>query len=207
MPAVDVERELTVRPTLRPPPVVYLLLGWMLIFPLIFFAVGGNFSFENAYNETLSKGTSLSGLVSTRSMGVVGYVVIPGIAYGIVMWCLTLNLERVLSLAMKMKMLTLLAFLTILSSVWSQSPIRSAYNGIFYLIGTLFAFYLVTKFEPERIMNLMMLTGAVVCILGLVLVVFFPHYGLYNAEVRTAGSWRGIFTGRTNAAKTVSLSC
>ena len=86
------------------------------------------------------------------------------------MWLLTLNLERVLSLALKMKMLTLLALLTILSSIWSQDPFRSAYNGLFYLIGTLFAFYLIAKFEPEQIMTITMLTGAAVCILGLVLV-------------------------------------
>ena len=116
-------------------------------------------------------------------MGIVGYVVIPGIAYAIVMWLLILNWERVLSLALKMKMLTILALLTIVSAVWSQNPFRSAYNGLFYLIGTLFAFYLIAKFEPEQIMTLTMLTGTAVCILGLVLVVFFPRYGVYNVEV------------------------
>ena len=116
MPLVDVEQELTVAPTLRPTSVAHLFLGWILMLPLIFFAVGGNFSFENPYNETLSRGTSLSGLVSTRSMGIVGYVVIPGIAYAVIMWLLTINLKRVLSLAMKMRMLTLLALLTIVSS-------------------------------------------------------------------------------------------
>jgi len=205
MPLVDLEQELTAAHTLRPTPVVYLLLGWILMFPLIFLAVGGNFSFENAYNETLSRGTSLSGLVSTRSMGILGYIVIPGIAYAIVMWLLTINLRRVLSLALKMRMLTLLALLTIASTIWSQNPIRSAYNGLFYLIGTLFAFYLIIKFEPKQIMSLIMLTGACACILGLVLVVFFPHFGLYNVEVRTAGSWRGIFPDRTAAAKTLTF--
>ncbi len=186
-------------------PVTHLFLGWMLVLPLIFFAVSGNFWFENPYNETLSQGTSLSGLVPTRSMGIVGYVVIPGIAYSIVMWLLTLNWERVLSLALKMKMLTLLALLTIVSAVWSQNPFRSAYNGLFYLIGTLFAFYLIAKFEPEQIMTLTMLTGTAVCILGLVLVIFFPRYGVANFEVRTAGSWRGLFTGRTNAANCLTF--
>ncbi len=122
MPLVDVEQELTVAPTLRPTPVAHLFLGWILILPLIFLAVGGNFSFENPYNETLSRGTSLSGLVSTRSMGIVGYVVIPGIAYAIIMWLLTINLKRVLSLALKMRMLTLLALLTIVSSDLVAKP-------------------------------------------------------------------------------------
>jgi exopolysaccharide production protein ExoQ len=71
------------------------------------------------------------------------------------------------------------------------------------LIGTLFAFYLVIKFEPKQIMSLVMMTGVVVCFLGLVLVVFFPHIGLYNADVRTMGSWRGLFPDRTSAAKSL----
>ena len=147
----------------------------------------------------------MSGLMPSRNMGVVGYVVIPGIAYSVVIWLLTINLTRILSLAVKMKMLTLLALLTIASAFWSQSPIRSAYNGLFYLIGTLFAFYLVIKFEPKQIMNLVMLTGASVCVLGLVLVVFFPHAGLYNADIRTLGSWRGLFPDRTSAAKCLTF--
>jgi exopolysaccharide production protein ExoQ len=205
MPPVDLEHETTASHTLRPTSVTHLLLGWALLLPLIFFAVRGNFSFQNAEDAALSRGNSLAALVPTRNMGVLGYVVIPGIAYSIVMWLLTINLKRILSLAVKMKMLTLLALLTILSAFWSQNPVRSAYNGLFYLIGTLFAFYLVLKFEPKQIMNLVMLTGASVCILGWVLVVFPPHIGLYNADVRTVGSWRGIFPDRTSAAKCLTF--
>jgi O-antigen ligase len=138
-------------------------------------------------------------------MGVLGYVVIPGVAYSVVMWLLAINIRRVLSLALKMKMLSLLALLTIFSAVWSQNPIRSAYNGLFYLIGTLFAFYLVIKFEPKQIMTLTMLTGVLVCVSGLFLVVFFPHIGLYNSDVRTLGSWRGLFPDRTSAAKCLTF--
>ena len=204
MPPVYVEQEMPSSRTRRPASVVHLLLGWALMLPLIFFAARGTFSFQNRINETLSR-TSLAGLAPTRSMGVVGYVVIPGIAYLVVTWLLTLNLRRVLSLAMKMKTLTLLALLTILSAGWSQSPLRSAYNGLFYLVCTLFAFYLVIKFEPKQIMNLTMLAGALACILGLVLIALPPHFGLNNAEVRTAGSWRGIFLDRTSAAKCLTF--
>jgi exopolysaccharide production protein ExoQ len=59
----------------------------------------------------------------------------------------------------------------------------------------------VIKFEPKQIMDLIMLTGTWVCILGIVLVVLPPHAGLYNLDVRTIGSWRGIFPDRTSAAK------
>ena len=38
--------------TRRPASVVHLLLGWVLMLPLIFFAVRGTFSFQNSINET-----------------------------------------------------------------------------------------------------------------------------------------------------------
>jgi exopolysaccharide production protein ExoQ len=205
MPPVTVEEETTANRILPSTPVTHLLLGWALTLPLIFFAVRGNFSFQNLYNDVLSRGNSLAGLVGSRNMGVLGYVVLPGIAYSVVVWLLTINFMRVLSLAVKMRMLTLLALLTILSSFWSQSPMRSAYNGMFYLIDTLFAFYLVLKFEPKQIMNLTMLAGTWVCILGVILVALFPHAGLYNADVRTMGSWRGLFPDRTSAAKCLTF--
>ena len=200
MPPVSVEEKTT--RTAPATSVAYRPLGWMLLLSLVFFAARGNFSFQSAGgNDALSRGNSLSGLVETRSMGVVGYVVIPGIAYSIVMWQLAINIKRILTLALKMRILSFLALLTILSAVWSQNPMRSAYNGLFYLVGTLFAFYLVLKFEPKQIMALTMLTGTCVCILGIVLVVLPPHAGLYNLDARTIGSWRGIFPDRTSAAK------
>jgi exopolysaccharide production protein ExoQ len=200
MPPVNVQEKIT--RTARATSVAYRPLGWILLLSLVFFAARGNFSFQSAGgNDSLSRGNSLSGLVETRSMGVLGYVVIPGIAYSIVMWQLAINIKRILTLTFKMRILTFLAVLTILSAAWSQNSIRSAYNGLFYLLGTLFAFYLVIKFEPKQIMDLIMLTGTWVCILGIVLVVLPPHAGLYNLDVRTIGSWRGIFPDRTSAAK------
>ena len=88
-------------------------------------------------------GNSLAGLAHTgHDLGFVGYIVIPGIAYPIVLYVILINGKRILALALQMRMLTLLALFTICSALWSQDPFRSAYNGVFYLIDTLFAFYL-----------------------------------------------------------------
>jgi O-antigen ligase len=164
--------------------------------PFLFFAVHGNFSFQ----QGVSGGSSLAALIPTRNLGVFGYVIVPGVAYAVVTWLITINVNGVLQIAMQMKALTLLAVLTICSALWSQDPVRSSYNGVFYLVGTLFAFYLVLRFKPEEIMTIVQMLGAVVCGLGLFLIILLPKFGLAR-DPRYSDAWQGIFIDRTSAAK------
>jgi len=166
------------------------------MFPLIFFVAHGTFSFQG--NANIPGGTgSLAALAgSGRNLGFLGQIAIPGIAYSIVLWLIVINARRIVSQALQMKMITLLALLTIFSALWSQEPFRSAYNGVFYCIETLFAFYLVLKFDPEEIMSLVMMGGVSVSVVCLILVFFFPQYGTLHGTV-----WRGMFGDRTEAAK------
>jgi exopolysaccharide production protein ExoQ len=178
----------------------HLVLPWMLMLPLMFFAVGGSFSFEGAGTNT-ANGSSLSGLASSgHNLGFVGYIVIPGAAYSIALWQVVINARRIVAKALQMKTITLLALLTICSALWSQDPFRSAYYGVFYSIGTFFAFYLVLKFETEEILSLVMTAGSLLCVLSLVMVFFFPQFGL-SYTARDMGAWHGVFTDRTTAAK------
>jgi exopolysaccharide production protein ExoQ len=182
-------------------PIPHLVIAWILVLPLMFFAVNGSFSFEGAGDGAISGGTSLSGLASPgHNLGLVGYVVIPGIAYSIVMWQLLKNAKRVVLQALQMKFIVLLALLTICSAIWSQDSFRSAYNGAFYCIETLFAFYLVLKFDTEEIQSLVMMTGSVLCFLSLITVFFLPRFGLTHSA-RDLEAWHGVFPDRTSAAK------
>jgi exopolysaccharide production protein ExoQ len=178
----------------------HLVLGWVLMFPLVFFAVHGTPSFEGTGNGNAGT-TSLSGLASNgRNAGVVGNIVIPGIAYSIVLWVLMINARRVIAQALQMRMLTLLALFTICSALWSQDPFRSAYNGAFYLIETLFAFYLVLRFDPEEILSIMMMAGVSISVLCLIMVFLFPQFGV-NQSARDGLAWIGLFTDRTLTGK------
>jgi O-antigen ligase len=179
---------------------MYLVLSWILMLPFVFFAVHGNFSFELGSSGRTTGTNSLAGIIPHRNFGVLGYVVVPGIVYAIVACLVALNFRRVLGIAMRMRMLSLLALLTVFSGVWSQSPMRSSYNGIFYLADTLFAFYLVLRFEPEEIMAIVQMAGVFVCFWSLILIVFFPQYGV-STEDRYSMVWKGIFIDRTTAAK------
>jgi O-antigen ligase len=178
----------------------YLVLPWVLMLPIIFFAVHGSFSFQNAGNNNVAGGSSLAELVPGRSLGLVGYVVIPGIAYGIVSWLIFVRGRDVLAEASRMKLLTALALLTVVSAIWSQSPMRSAYNGLFYLVDTLFAYYLVVRFDPDELMTLFTMGCVTISLLDFVLIVFYPQYGIVHIT-RSAGAWQGIFLDRTSYAK------
>jgi len=179
----------------------HLVLGWLLTLPLIFFAVHGNFSFVgSASNNTLGN-AALSGLASSgRHAGFLGNIVIPGVAYSIVVWLLLINGKRVVAQALQMKVLTLLALFTICSALWSQDPFRSAYNGAFYLIETLFAFYLVLKFDTEEILSIIMMTGVSISVLSIITVLLLPQIGV-NQSARDGLAWIGVFTDRTLTGK------
>jgi exopolysaccharide production protein ExoQ len=179
----------------------HLVLGWVLMFPLIFFAAGGNFSFQTAGNNNALGGTALARLAGNgRNLGFVGYVVLPGIAYSIVLWVILKNLHRIKMEALQMKAITLLALLTICSALWSQNPFRSLYNGFFYFISTLFGFYLVVQFEPDEIVSLAMMAGVSLSVLNLIFVFLLPQFGVLH-QLREAGAWAGVFMERTAAAK------
>ena len=161
--------------------------AWLLVVALLFFGAHGNFSFLNSGG-------------GGGGMGVLGYVVLPGIAYGIVAYQIVVNGRGVLRLAQQNILLTILALFTIASVVFSQDPVRALYSGLLYLVITLFAYYLVLHFTTEELMELFTMTGTAAMALGLLTIALFPQYGRSHL-VRTEGAWEGIFLDRTSSAR------
>jgi exopolysaccharide production protein ExoQ len=173
-------------------------LRWLLVLPLVFFAAHGAFSFQSV-GYVAERG--MPGVMQARTRGLVGGVLIPGVAYSIAISLIWSELRSVISFAKQFKMLTFLALLAGISAVWSEDPVRSALFGLFYLLGTLFAYYLVIRFDPEEIIGLVMRAGVVVLSLSYVLVVLFPKFGIMHVDPRVDGAWQGIFIDRASAAK------
>jgi len=142
----------------------------------------------------------MSGLASSgRNGGFLGNVVIPGVAFSIVLWTIVINAKRIFALALQMKGITVLALFTICSAFWSQDSLRSVLFGTIYLIETLFAFYLVLKFESEELLTLIKMAGISICVLSLIMIFLFPSHGL--GQWGTASAWLGVFSDRTSAGK------
>jgi O-antigen ligase len=173
-------------------------LGWILVLPFVFFAAHGAFSFQSA-GYVAERG--MPGVVELRARGLIGQVLLPGVAYSVVIWLLWGSRRLIVSWAKQFRMLTLLALLTVMSAIWSQDPMRSALFGLFYLFGTLFAYYLAIRFDAEDIIALVMRTGTVVFIACMILVLFYPGFGIMHNDPRVASSWQGMFIGPTSAAK------
>ncbi len=180
-------------------PLHHLVLGWILMVPFVFFAVRGNFSFQNGTDAAVA-GSAFKDLVSSRSRGFVGSFVIPGVSLGLVVWFIVCNARSVLAFAIQQKLFSTLALLCLVSTVWSQDPKRTAINGFFYLLNTFFAFYLVLRFKPNDIMKLVIMGCGTITVLGLIMVFFFPQYGIVHSA-RDLGSWQGIYIDRNTFAK------
>ncbi|HTV53806.1 MAG TPA: O-antigen ligase family protein [Terriglobia bacterium] len=172
-------------------------LGWILMLPLLFFAAHGQFSFQ--FSATSTGGFS-PGAVSANEPGLFGYA-LAAVTYCVITWLIMTRLRQVLSCALHFKMLSFLALLTVCSVLWSQSPMRSLLHGLFYFAGTLFAYYLVLRFGPSEIMTLILRLGVLSCFLGLIVIVFFPQFGMVHNDLRNGIGWQGIFMDRTTAAK------
>src|ERR1700761_9701847 len=91
----------------RTTPIRRLAIGWVMMVPIIFLAFDGSISLE--HSNSTAGGNSLSGLASTGgSGGALGYVW-AAIAYSVALWLVLKNAGRIVSLALQMKMVVLLA--------------------------------------------------------------------------------------------------
>lgn len=156
--------------------------SWLLLLPMLFFATHGRFWF--------------AGTGDARSPA--GYLLFV-VVHALVLWAILSKARAVLALAWRMRLMMVLAVLTIVSALWSQDPVRSLSNGTFYLLDTLFALCLVVSYSIEELMELCMMAGAVAGVLSLALVVTLPSVGMAG-YTRAPGAWRGLFQDRNTCA-------
>lgn len=169
-----------------------------IMIPLFFFAVRGAFSFQSEGNAT---GGFSPGAVVVRDPGLLGAVILPGVAYGCALLLIRGRSREVFALAREFKLFTLLAVLAMVSSIWSQDPAHSLSMGACYLIDTLFAFYLVVRFEPDELMQLLEWLLLLLCVVSVVMVFAFPQYGRSQLDARHPDAWAGIFSSRSAACR------
>lgn len=166
--------------------------------PLLFFAVRGAFSFQSQGNAV---GGFSPGAVVVRNPGLLGAVILPAVAYGCALLLVRSRAKEVFALAREFKLFTLLALLAIVSCVWSQNPAQSLLMGACYLADTLFAFYLVVRFEPDELMQLLEWLLVVLCVVSVVMVFVTPQYGRSQLDARNPDAWAGIFSSRSAACR------
>jgi exopolysaccharide production protein ExoQ len=178
-------------PPLRSPvPIWHLLLGWVILFPLLFFASNGNLVPDTgnvSMRVAESGGTSLSHKIGLALVCLVCSVLIFS------------RLPAIFAIGQRTKVLLALPILALISSAWSQSSHQSMTSGVILLVFTLFALYIGSRFDCSGQFELLMLAGGVALALSIGLSLLVPALGA------PGHSWRGIFSHKQNCAAVCTL--
>jgi exopolysaccharide production protein ExoQ len=166
------------------------VLTYAVVFILIFFVMGG-------YLPT--SGTRVSSLAATSSSS----DTVAGQFFQLVTWALAAVLmfpymRRILDACVQMKAMVGVCVLALLSCVWSQDPSTTLRRGVFLSLGTVFAFYLVRRFTVESLAQIVVVSGFIAGVLGIVVSVALPQYG---RDTFNGGAWQGIFRSKNGCAQ------
>ena len=177
-----------------------LLLSWLLMVPMVVLAVHTQFSFLQGGRNS-DEGQGVASLMAAPDSGaIIIYRFFFYAAYVVIGWVICANLSSVLRSISECKPALLICGIVLASVIWSQDPVVSLRSGLYYLVDTLFAFYLLTAFSLEELMDLVMMLGTTLAILSAVMILAFPQFGLVQ-QTAHHGVWQGIFSEKNDAAK------
>lgn len=179
-------------------PIWKYLYSWMLLFPMVAFAAGGEFSIQAGARNGAGVGLAGGGAEAQGER----YVLL--LSYAILGVLIMISFRRISRLAVDMAALTFLPILAILSAAWSQYPVISAVRGGYFFFDTLFAFWLLQKFSTAQLRSFIMFVGSAVALASIALVIVLPKYGMVGA-LSHLGAWQGIFTEKNLAGKSLTF--
>jgi len=174
-----------------------MLLAYILLVPLLFFAVHGYFSFEYARGGGGDVGAQWGALASNSDTA--EHKIELACVFAILLCLIVSRWRGMLRSLPQIGIFVAMVLLALASTLWSQDPSMSFRNGIYLAFNTLFALYLVKRFTPEQQMRLFIFLGAVAAFLSLVLILVAPKYGVTHAK--GALSWQGIFPQKNTLAQ------
>jgi O-antigen ligase len=167
-----------------------LVVGWVLMIPLVFFAIDGAVRFD-AYGHNNALEASYTALISPQSHGLTQVALATVFAVCALLFCT--RLRGVSGVAKNNKIFVILSMLAVVSTVWSQFPKESLQAAIYAAINVWFAFYLAARFNPGRQMQLFLSLGWVVILSSTCAALLFPQYGVDHQGESALGAWIGIF--------------
>jgi exopolysaccharide production protein ExoQ len=138
-----------------------LVIAYVLLLPLLFFAVRGNFSFEYASQNTAEMGVYGSEMMTNYGKGSMSHSLELVFYYGIICLAMFPYWRQVVAVSLENKLSFALPLWAMLSTAWSQEPKRSLAFSALVIINTFFPIYLVTRFKPRQQLQLFLLTGII----------------------------------------------
>lgn len=167
-----------------------LVFTYVIVFILLFFALGG--TIPNA-------GSTTSALQVTQdASSTVAGILFQGVTWMAALIIMAPTLGAIFQDCLEVKALTFLTMLAPLSALWSMRPPDSIRRGVILFLGTLFAVYLVRTFKPVELAQMLVLTGVIVGLLGIAVSIANPVIG---RDVRNGGAWQGVFGSKNGCAQ------
>lgn len=167
-----------------------LVATYVIVLLLLFFAVGGILPSAGSTTSTLEATSSAASTVSG--------ILFQGLAWSVGCLVMASSLGSIFRGCLEVKAVTLLTLLAPVSALWSQQPLNSVRRGIFLLLATLFAVYLVRTYEALELAQMLVLTGVLVGLLAIAVSIWFPSIG---RDVRNGGAWQGVFSSKNGCAQ------
>src|ERR1700743_1104304 len=175
-----------------------MLLAYVLLVPLLFFAVNGYFSFEYARGGGGAVGAQWGSLASSGG-DTLEHKIELACVFAIVTGLVMSRWRGMLQSLPHIGGFVGMAIFALASTLWSQDPALSLRNAIYLVFNTLFALYLVKRFNPEQQMRLFLFLGTVAGTLSILVAVLAPKYGI--AHTNGVLSWQGIFIQKNSLAE------
>jgi O-antigen ligase len=176
--------------------ILHLVVSWMLMIPLVYFASEGTLWFRTpALNNTLA--SSFGAVVAQSDQRTAIIIMMP--IFTLIFVLFLTKLKAIISLSQRQTIFTMLAILALISCVWSQFPVTSMEYASCLAVNIFFAFYLYQRFTPQQQMQLLLLLGWIVIVFSIILSLFFPQYGI-DHRGGTNGAWQGMFVHKNHCA-------
>jgi len=170
----------------RPAPLYLRIHTWLLMPLLLFLAVNGVFSFLSSANSEF--GTQY-GAVAQTAQGIRPIVVLYFLS---LVGFLCFDAPKLFRVALRNKLILATLAMAAFSAAWSHEPALTLRVSFELLLCTFFAFFLSEKFEPEKLMDLLMLLGLVSAVASIFLALALPGYGIFARYA--GGAWQGIYS-------------
>jgi exopolysaccharide production protein ExoQ len=155
-----------------------LVITYVLLLPLLFFAVRGNFSFEYASQNTAEMGVYGSEMIANYGKGSLSHSLELVFYYGIICMAIFPFWRQVANASLQNKLSFALPLWAMLSTAWSQEPKRSIAFSTLVLVNTFFAIYLSTRFKPKQQLQIILLTGIIATLASFVVLGVMPKAGI-----------------------------
>jgi O-antigen ligase len=186
---IAIPKRRVTRVAFTPLPLWQLAVGWVLLVPMLYFAMMGTLvprTTDISYAATGDNpATSASHKINVALLCLLCMILI------------AFRFSSVLALSLRLKMMLAFPVLAILSGAWSTDPLQSVISGVILLVFTLFAIYVGSRFPFQRQFELVMLMGAIVLPASVLVALFIPSIGTDGAH------WRGILAHKQNCAAVV----